>query len=1703
MDGLNKPDQIEILSSNDKGNDSIPETPKVDVREKEVADNSEDLEKIKKAADSAKKLSKALSKIVDPKKIKDSKARQFGVNIRIDGNGKLIKDNKTPTITNTRVARRINSMVIELEKLHTKIESGNALTDEEIKAIQQNRSLIKAEEDSSSQWQGGIKEDKEFKAAVLLGKSMVNSATRQGEKDATGEVKPDSFDEKLTEVAKKAEFPADLTEEETAKDFEIAQEKLEEVKQSLTAILLTKYDAQEVSRFIDQLGNFPEFTLVLRALQKGAIEISDIPEDELVQIYEHRRSSTDKETVESPQTSAREKLIEGLTENELVGRLLEGTDLTTAAFTEAAEFLTSNEIGPVRARLDSVTQMLDLLTSSITAERTLSTEDIDNIFDSFNLLPPKNADKATQKNYEQATVMRETYLRMLEERGQKLLTQQEVRLHALAELANPELQRELSDFEQTLQAENSSLEKAKRITEFINGKVEQGGEQSQEIERATKEALKVHFLNEIFARQGVTKAIPQDIDIEWDPDSGYYLLKFKNQSDFDDITNTHDNIGAACKFDNVYLVVEQGPTTEPEKEEETPDKAFPSKLSVGQRIEVIKDHELVHLGFEEVRQASIKRERIFAAKNILNVLIKEGQVSEENRDKLYEAVVEFLTLSGEERRVYAETNEILKHLIPQWEQASSYIEDTKETKPSPITDDQRKQLPAIKVARLIKYSDSKFRELTAQDPGKNYRQVEELAAEMTSNLVEEGSKLNLGSIGINQGEEFILYTTKQSATEQGRVSYDFNVHNIEAANMLRVINAAIEKVPEEQRQEVLKKWVNRIMQFREFNQVNTLTFIFELLEEDGINPFEGEEDSDLGEVEAAYFQIANRYKDGAFSDFVFEQLNQGKLGVIKSREELEQKIANTYKLYKKIVSIGLAETDDIASQENRTVENDLFKFASRPQYDGLIALHKNEGRVGHPYSAAWPGGINHFMEQFFGMKVKDVTEKGLLFKWGKEAVRDSSGKITGWRRVLRHGADATLMPIKPASNLPFGLGEKDKWIKWFGKTFGKKNESFLSPEYMQRTGVEQLSMDIKDMFSLLADGIASRLSESLHYLNQDQIYNLMYDRVGLVYFEGGKMSISYEGLKKHRDAYLASHLYMQTDRNGNFVTGGRISAEGRKIYEDLKAKGYRGLDLHLLMEAHNDIQQFSFTTGAPVNINAEDFPITLGTVTVRTAERTKLMRSGGADASKDDNKMNGYIAQGKEFDEISRFVMELEHDSWQKARADGVPIENMRLYTIEDVIKAIEKVDVLRPGEKGTETVEDWNKSKSKVKLEFGGKSMEFNRDTLKEYVRCYFYGRTYEAMALGLYGETEVIRLQGGAGSATDEYFEIIEGYGITSDEDREARIQEVTKIWNDAEKNYKSIYDTQHGVGEYDKEKLANPANMEINVKIYRDNLISSKGLRLKSIRVAEIPAEYQPGQPKEIKQGKRKKYKKPGQDIFVRLPGALTLQRVKAKEGLKKEEMNLEFGDFTQHKTSSGLGSTDPNAYTLSNIEGKLINKVEDVIGEKKSISSMYFYLRQLMVQADDYRVKSSENKEKWLGIARLNMIWRWVHTGLTIGALVAFPPALAGLFINPWMIVWLLGNYFLIGNWMTKQADLWGKRKSSAIAAVNKLKELEPTFEKAFFDPKFSLGPERQRIYQLCKVAEDILKGALVTSVDTPSNLIEDSLKNLYEGVKDMK
>lgn len=1588
---------------------------------------------------------------------------------------KQIKALDTISQSNTKPEIKTQASIasIKLNLLYTEITTelaqGKAIPDSKLKEIRQKRAEVESN-------------GTETAPVVLLAKTIVKTADRLSQaKD--GQVDEEKFDDNLGTIVEKL----------AVKDMSISKEKKEESIESLKTKLNQLSNGEISEEKLKQISKDTRLEFIIYALEREAITTEDIQEDLFATLSKESKGIEKNETNEDGEKDENNLLL---------------TEIIQSELHIMAERIESDEFSAVKQRLAMATPLIDLILSRV--DNSQITEDhIDFIFAQFNLLTEQaeqrleklNSDTNTtestkgnenkalnpniMKNYENAEITRKAYKRIVTERNQQALEQQEIRLRGLEQ--DPKLSQNLESFRDTLSLIESPVEKAQKIIEFIS---------DQSKDKEANEALKIHLIEEI--KQKVVEnrnkrgesvdiqiEMTGEIDISLDEESGYHVLYFKNKEDFKNLTQSSGNeVGAAYKLGGVYLICDDG-TFDRESEGIALDVNSDSNISTRKipSLKSIAHHEIVHLEFDDTRKVHIERETIFTAQKILNLVTKERQdLTPDNQVLLLEQIITSLkTQNGE---LPAEIGSIKDQSI------------------------------TTKIRLLSEYHSKKIKELMAveNDDGRKYLQVEELSAEISDKIVTTGGKLTLDAIGIGTQETFSIWREPTlDNTESDNPIDRFNIHNIEAINMLRVINRAIpENYNEEERQELMDKWARRIMQFEEFNTTNTLSFIFDMVVHDGIDlsgKFQPKVDiaQTSGTNESKYLQLASRHVNGSFKyNHVLDQFSKGELQG-KTLEEIETLMTSVFTIYSSVVAQGLEDTTDIKSVQDRAVENDLFKFASRAFYDQVIGLHKKEGRVGHPYSAAWPGGINYILEGL-GLKVKDVTEKGLLAKWGTDPV-------TG-KRTLLTGYDASLMPVKPWNNLPFGLGENSTWVKRFQNLFKKVfginlvNESITNSHYRRRTGESQLTMDIQDIHSSMVELISERLQKTKHYSDSMQIYNMFYDRVGIAHFEGGKMTIAHKGLTERRNKYLSRHLYAQTNRAG-LLTGSRsVGVElGYDLYEDLVKRGYSGLDLHLLMEAQNENQVMIDSVGTRTTFNAYTHPLPLGVITETTAERTKMMRFGGEAVSSDPTGMADYIAQGKRFDDISRFIMELQLDSYYNQLSSGVTdIDKMHIYSMEDVIKAIEKIDNLGTGITGaTDSVENWNKTKSEVTLEFGGKNKTFSRADLKEYVRCFYYGKTYEAMALGIYGEEQVVRLNDfdstslATGLATgDIYFEIVEGHGISSEEEKNLKVQSFIDQWNTItpgmiEQSYDRIYGASAYTG-------LTSAQKDAYILTYQQQFINTfqqYGLIIKLKNLADIPKELHPtpgggmSVAGEIALNELTSYRKRGKDIAIRLPGYQVPQIVKARDGLTKDEMNLEFGDFIQN--DAGLGTADPDAFTLANIKPKLINAVEDVIETKDVVSAEYFYLRQLMAQAEDYTQKSSANKEKWLGIAKATMFFRWIHTGLTLAALLAFPPALAGLFINPIALGLLLANYFLIGNWLTRMGELWGKRKTSGIQATNKLKELEPAFEKAFFNPKFSLGPEADRLYQLLKVAEDVLKGALVTSVDNPNNYLEELLK----------
>lgn len=1607
----------------------------------------------------------------NPQAEKESKSLQK----QIKALDTISKSNTKPEIkTQASIASvKLNLLYTEIT---TELAQGKAIPDSKLREIKQKRAEVESRSTETA-------------PVVLLAKTIVNATDRLSQAE-DGQVDEEKFERNLGTIVNK------LAVEDTTISKDGKKVDIESLKTKLNQLSSGKISEER----LEQISTDTRLGLVINALERKVITIEDIQEDLFIALSREGEDTEKNETNEDGETDENNLLL---------------TEIIQSELHIMAERIESDEFSAVKQRLAMATPFIDLILSRV-GNSQITEDHIDFIFAQFNLLkeqaeqrleksdPSINTTENTErnenkplnpnimKNYENAEITREAYKRIVIERNQQALKQQEVRLRGLEQ--DIELSQKLESFRGTLSLIESPAEKAQRIIEFIS---------EQNKDKEANDALKIHLIEEIKQKvvesrnkRGESVDIPiemtGEIDISLDEESGYHVLYFKNKDDFKNLTQSSGNeIGAAYKLGSVYLICDDG-TFDRENEGIALEGNNDSNISTRKipSLKSIAHHEIVHLEFDDTRKVHIERETIFTAQKILNLLTKEQQnLTPDDQTQLLERITTSLkTQNGE---LFADIGDIKDQSI------------------------------ATKIRLLSEHHSKKIKELMAveNDSGRKYLQVEELSAEISDKMVATGGKLTLDAIGIGTKDTFSIWReTTLDNTESNNSIDRFNTHNIEAINMLRIINQAIpENYSEEERQELMDKWARRIMQFEEFNTTNTLSFIFDMVVHDGIDlsgKFQPKVDiaqtSDTNE--SKYLQLASRYVNGSFKyNHVLEQFSQGKLQG-KTPEEIEVLITSIFTIYSSVVAQGLEDTTDIKSIQDRAVENDLFKFASRAFYDQVIGLHKREGRVGHPYSAAWPGGINYILEGL-GLKVKDVAEKGWLAKWGTDP---ATGK-----RTLLTGYDASLMPVKPWNSLPFGLGENSTWVKRFQNLFKKVfginlvNESITNSHYRQRTGESQLTMDIQDIHSSMVELISERLQKTKHYSDAMQIYNMFYDRIGIAHFEGGKMTIAHKGLTERRNRYLSRHLYAPTNRAG-VLTGSRsVGVEfGYDLYEDLVQRGYSGLDLHLLMEAQNENQVMIDSAGTRTTFNAYTHPLPLGVITETTAERTKMMRFGGEAVSIDPAGMVDYIAQGKRFDDISKFIMELQLDSYYNQLSSGVTdIDKMRIYSMEDVIKAIEKIDNLGTGITGaTDSVENWNKTKSEVTLEFGGKSKTFSRADLKEYVRCFYYGKTYEAMALGIYGEEQVVRLNDfdSTGLATgDIYFEIIEGHGIGSEEEKNFKVQSFIDQWNaissdTIEKSYNKInpppapqYNTLSTIAQ------------NAYILTYQQQFIDEfqkYGLIIKLKNLADIPRELHPSPgggmsvAGEIALNELTSYRKRGKDIAIRLPGYQAPQIIKARDGLTKDEMNLEFGDFVQN--DAGLGTADPDAFTLANIKPKLINAVEDVIETKDVVSAEYFYLRQLMAQAEDYTQKSSANKEKWLGIAKATMLFRWVHTGLTLAALLTFPPALAGLFLNPIALGLLLANYFLIGNWLTRTGELWGKRKTSGIQATNKLKELEPAFEKAFFDPKFSLGPEADRLYQLLKVAEDVLKGALVTSVDNPDNYLAELLKTTADTGKKM-
>ena len=1769
-------------------------------------------QKLKDLEKQTEKLSKSLQKLASPNIVK-GKSLQLGINIRLDSNGKLKLVETPSTIHGQRVAGRVQSYIVSLHMLQqkvreaqTKLASSEPLNDAELDQIKQIQSLKEPhkelQEKANDEWGSKEEERAEYTSIVLVSKALSRSAEKESD--------PATFDKTLNDKVtklKKSENNLDAYNEDVQKEKEI----LEQFKAKFAELLLRNTgDPKQVEEFFRSM----EFAHLRWALAQEVITIDDIAEEDIFEVKKQKEKpiKIEVETKEQRQVGIVAEAETQAIASELIGNT-EASSSFRNQLKEFAEITTSHDSSAVRARTEFATEMLDRLVSRTNHQVLYDESDVDALFIELGL-DTSNVPEDRLKNYESATITKAAYKAIIRQRNEQLLAQQEIRYTAVRSSLTDEQNKEVETSQ-----EGKTKDRISRIEEIVSN--------DPETKKQADNALKQHFVSEILTTIGSetdVEVLLNSVEIEFQK-SGYYVLVVKDRETFSKLTGSQsDNtFGAAFKHDNVFIRL-----VEDEGQQKVQEEANGNLLG---EDDIVSEHEITHLRFDDERKTKIAREKYFHASKILNLVLKENPNQKGNSEELLTKIIEILGKPEEERdqaiknlaidnglevlseALSEETSEFIneqsENKIKKERQSSTgkisrWFGDFDEFHPTPkevekraeekqvdiktseteiqeeytniiadkilheiINDNSGKEIDvdavqnriiriltlpkdqrdaeilalqeddilvslkkiasyertlkssSTKIARLLRNYDERLVEIDYENKQDNrYFQVEELAAELYGEFAQDATEpeesaegvtstkpkvLDISAIGLGSDDELIATREK----ENGEV--EFIVHNIEAGNMLRILNLASQNIANpEQRLEYVRKWSNRIMSFEEFNQENTLLFLFELQNRQGIDIFKEEQESGLKTEEDKktqtitpgkepiseldrtqedrYLLIAERYKDGAFTFMLKQMLRNGELSDFKNNEDLVDAIEKTYETYSRIVKMGF-DFKELKTDKTRDVENDNFKFASRPMYDALIKIHNEKmGIVGYSYSKAYPSGVNFFMEKFFGIKHKDAAEKGIMIRRG----RDEKGN----KRWL-FGRDATTIPVKYSSNLPFGLGEiKDS-------LFGIKDEGFTKDAYVKRLGVDHLDMDIAEMFNLAQRGIAERLQESKHYSTKEQVY-LILDRIGLVHFHDGNIDLTYNSLTQESDQYLSQYLYLQTDRNGNVTLGGRKSKQGNEIYQRLRRDGYQGLDLHLLMEAHNNIQRMQLMDGTIHNVDAESGkkPMRIGVINMRLAERMKMMRFNYN--PKDEGALQ-HIKEGKDFDKISRFMMDVNYDAY--TNFNPATDKDYDLFTVEDLLKATIHVDNIRPNVKelGTETLEDWKNAKQNVVLTHRGKNIVVNRKLLKDYVRCFYYAKTYEAMATGIHGDETLVQMNDALDPTqplsrtnyTTSLYEVRHGQIAVSKEEEERTISQIMSYTiTDAEQYYKKVLRKRDKVTYSAKWSSLTDIQKMSYLHAYRRDAAERSHLILTPRTAAPIdivdPATAPAGTA--IDPYKIYHYKKLGKPIYFRPQGAYYQVKIDSHEGVEKSDMNTEFMDFRHHD-----GGTDDNAYSIGNIEGKLVNKVEDVIGEKQTVNYLYYYFRQLMVQADNYRLAASKDKERWVGIARFNMLARWLHTGLTLVALTGIAPAALGIFLNPWVIVALLGNYFILGNQLTRAGDLHSKRKVAAIKAVNELKQLEPNFEKALFNPDFSLGPERDRLFQLCKVAEDILKGALVTSVESPNNVLEEISKSLAE------
>lgn len=395
-------DRIQELKDIVYGNPNADVQPD-DAKPKEIPEIEEEpkektKKELEKVAKESEKVAKSIEKLTKAKVDGKGKKFQVGANIRIDDNGKLVLKNAS-TIQGTdrnKLPVSLQSYVLGLRGLQQmaksaqeKLNRNEPLTSTEMDAIRKAKTKLESAPQESTQ---SKQEEIEFKSVQLAGRALARSAERKSE--AAGESK--SFDEELEENVTELKLE-EIETEEIAEDTDKSAATLNQLKERFG-----KLTGSEDPKQMEEFFKRKEFSYIRRALEKNVITLDDIHEEDIKEIRESTVAS-EKITVETSAELLEAPEIEEPPSDEDIQRdSKEKLDILE-------EIIFSYNMTAVKARQELLDETIESLTFSLNPTDIVTEEEIEYLFKQYRLTVPEKADRATERNLQEARYQMEAY----------------------------------------------------------------------------------------------------------------------------------------------------------------------------------------------------------------------------------------------------------------------------------------------------------------------------------------------------------------------------------------------------------------------------------------------------------------------------------------------------------------------------------------------------------------------------------------------------------------------------------------------------------------------------------------------------------------------------------------------------------------------------------------------------------------------------------------------------------------------------------------------------------------------------------------------------------------------------------------------------------------------------------------------------------------------------------------------------------------------------------------------------------------------------------------------------------------------------------------------------------------------------------------------------------------------------------------------